>query len=76
MTHGKVTAYNTGGTSLPLFSETKSSSYSMIQKEGHLDTKNHIMTRFVMLFPLTYTVESRMFSNKPSKYEILRMPYF
>lgn len=30
----------------------------------------------VMLFPLIYAVERRMFSNTPSKYEIPRMHYF
>lgn len=33
-------------------------------------------TLSVMLFPLIYAVERRMFSNTPSKYEILRMHYF
>lgn len=37
MTHGKVTAYQTARTSLPQFSETKLSVYSMILKEDHFD---------------------------------------
>lgn len=38
--------------------------------------KTIVMTLFVMLFPLIYAVERRMFSNKPSKYEIPRMHSF